>query len=526
MKRGKTLLALGLLSSGFLGAQGLLNNGAYIVMSGASQIYVSGATGHYLSQSSGRITPSATGIITIEGNWTNNAGNTGFTADAGTVVMNGAAESINGSASTTFYNLTLQGSGTKTLNVATSVGGVVTTTGVLSMGSRPLDLNSNNLTITNPATGAITYTTGYAISETNSGANPSSITWNMGTVTGSHVYPFGTTTAVQIPLTFNKTTATASNIRIATRPTATSANTPWSTGVTHMYDPTLAQDGSDEAVIDRWWDITATAATNADVTFTYRGLENTMIVPYNTGNVGAQYWASAWLPNNSNIGSSPAVLVGTGAVTASGLSFAAAAFTPMVLSSLAAPLPVEFANVSADCNGNSVLVSWNTASETNNDHFVVERSTDGLSFSDVGNVHTLAPNGFSTSTLHYAFTDMSAVAGATMYYRIRQVDVNGMSDHSGTVVVEPCSTSFHNYVDVIGSGTDVNVTINAELSGDYNAVLYDARGRLVADQKIHAGEGFNSIRLDIGSIETGIYLVTVRSSNGTVFTKRVYLDRQ
>ena len=249
-------------------SQGIINNGASIVMSGASQIYISGgSSGNYLSQTGGIIDPSATGVITLEGDWTNNSGNTGFLNDAGTVVFLGAAQAINGSNSTTFFNLTLLGSGTKTQNQNTSVGGAVLTTGVLSLGTRPYNLNSFTLTLTNPAIGAVTNSSGYIISETNLASNPSTIRWNMGVTTGSHAYPFGTVSGVQIPFTFNKTTAGASDISVSTRPTLANDNLPWSTPVTHMYSPIIGGNGSIPVVIDRWWDILATNAVTANATF-------------------------------------------------------------------------------------------------------------------------------------------------------------------------------------------------------------------------------------------------------------------
>jgi len=92
----KNIFWLGIIFNSItLFSQGILNNGARIVFSGAAQIYVAGGTnGDYLSQAGGLIDPSATGIITIEGDWTNNAGNTGFGSDNGTTVLNGAAQSI------------------------------------------------------------------------------------------------------------------------------------------------------------------------------------------------------------------------------------------------------------------------------------------------------------------------------------------------------------------------------------------------------------------------------------------------
>lgn len=504
-----------------LAAQGILNNGAFIVMSGGAQIYVAGSpNGNYLSQANGLITPSAAGIITIEGDWTNNAGNTGFTADAGTVVMNGAAQSINGSSSTTFYNLTLQGTNTKTLNVNTSVGGVVTTTGILSLGTRPLNLNSFMLTITNPSVAAVTYTTGYVQSETNVALNPSIMRWQAGITTGLYTFPFGTAGGTQIPLGFNKTSATSSSISIATRPTATSANLPWASGVTHMYDPNLAQDGSDEAVIDRWWEITTSAATTADVTFRYLGSENTLIVPYNTGNLGAQWWASAWLPNNANIGSAPAVLAGVGAVTAPALSFVAATYTPMVLSSLAAPLPVELVSFTSGCTGNAVDITWATASELNNNFFTVERSTDGVNFVAIGTVQGSG----TTSQMHtYSFVDNQPVSG-TIYYRLKQTDYNGQFTTTAPIFQQQCGNG-NEVISAFGSSNDVIVNIYTPSESSYTIQVYDAQGKLVANEAVAAAEGANRYELKGVIPAVGIYMVNVTGASGNSYSNKLYMQK-
>lgn len=523
MKRSFVLVGC-VLSAFTMKAQGIVNNGAFIVMNGAAQIYVDGnANGDYLSTANGRITPSATGIISIEGDWTNNAGNTGFTADAGEVRMVDAAQTINGSSSTTFYNLTLLGTNTKTLNVATSVGGVVITTGVLSLGTRPLDLNTRMLTVTNPAAGGITSTTGYIISETNVAANSSIVRWNIGTNTGARIIPFGTTAGVLIPLTTNVTAAMGAAtdyFQVATRPTAASDNLPWSSSVTHMFDPNLAQDGSDEAVIDRWWDYTFSAAATASVTFSYRGFENTMIVPYNTGNIGAQWWAAAWLPNNANIGSAAAVTAAVGTVTAPGLVFVGGAFTPMVLSSLAAPLPVELVSFKSVCTDPSVTLTWATASEQNNDYFTVERSDDGIAFRTIG---TVQGAGNSTQNLSYSLVD-SEPTTSTTYYRLRQTDYNGQFTTTSPIVQEQCGNGGET-IAVFGDGNDLVVSIFTPLESNYVVNVFDAQGKLVASQKIAAGIGSNRNVLSGIIPSVGVYMINVTGDSGIQYGSKVYFAK-
>ena len=77
-------------------SQGLINNGAQIVFSGAAQVYIDGTTGHYTNQLAGQITPSATSTISLVVNWINNPSpaNNAFSADGGGVVLLGAAQSL------------------------------------------------------------------------------------------------------------------------------------------------------------------------------------------------------------------------------------------------------------------------------------------------------------------------------------------------------------------------------------------------------------------------------------------------
>jgi gliding motility-associated-like protein len=139
------------------------------------------------------------------------------------------------------------------------------------------------------------------------------VKWVSGTGTGNYIFPFGVggVAADYIPFTFNKTTATGSDIDMST----------WTTNVQNIPHPTLTNVGpvtsmtgtADSVVsaIDRFWDIESSAAVTADLTFSYRGIENTTAFPTDT--VKAQHWdGSAWDPQAGpgNIG----VVAGVGSV--------------------------------------------------------------------------------------------------------------------------------------------------------------------------------------------------------------------
>lgn len=114
------------------------------------------------------------------------------------------------------------------------------------------------------------------------------IKWESGSTTGNYVFPFGigSNTADYIPFTFNKTTAGASDIQLSTWFT----NTPnFPRPATTNVGAVTSMTGTADSVlfaIDRFWDIQSTAT--ADLTFSYRGIENTTIAPTDT--VKAQHW--------------------------------------------------------------------------------------------------------------------------------------------------------------------------------------------------------------------------------------------
>ncbi len=64
-------------------------------------------------------------------------------------------------------------------------------------------------------------------------------------------------------------------------------------------------------------------------------------------------------------------------------------------------LPVAFGNITATARNNTVFVNWNTASETNSDHFLVEGSFDGNYFATLAKISSKATEGNSSSNLKY-----------------------------------------------------------------------------------------------------------------------------
>ncbi|HRG01836.1 MAG TPA: T9SS type A sorting domain-containing protein [Bacteroidia bacterium] len=528
MKKKIVVILFLLLPLVFL-SQGLINNGAHIVFSGASQMYIDGnASGNYLSQSNGSITPTASSTISLEGNWTNNSSNVAFTTDGGGVVLTGASQSIGGTNPTAFYNLTLAGNGVKTLAVnSTTVGGQATYTGILSVGSSTLDLNSNRIDITNSAAGAITRSSGYIISETNAALNPSIIRWYHRTASGSKVYPFGVAGSY-IPFTFNITSAmtnASAYIDVSTRATATAFNTPWAAAsnlggpVTQMFSPNgNFPDGSDEVVIDRWWDITNSHPVTGDITFSYRGIENTLAAPYNIGFIGPQYWnGSGWISDNQIIGVGAAAVSGAAVGSVTGLNVST--FCPWVLSAKLSPLPIELLNFEAKCVNNSIVLEWCTSTEKNNSYFTIEQSIDGINYTAIGNVFAVG-NSNEKQCYHYTVQSLSELN----YFRLSQTDQTGIKTISKVITSSACD-NLGEGITIANDGTkEVGVVFNSLVDQNLELHVHNTLGQIIEVHTLNAVKGFNNIRTNLEHVSNGIYYVSILNGSEKLISKKIIVS--
>lgn len=95
-------------------------------------------------------------------------------------------------------------------------------------------------------------------------------------------------------------------------------------------------------------------------------------------------------------------------------------------------LPVGYSNWQAYLATDKVRLSWTTESETNSDFYAVQRSSNGTVWETLGFVDAA---GNSTSPKSYSYIDEKPVEGIN-YYRLKQVDLNGVANYTGIIPVE------------------------------------------------------------------------------------------
>lgn len=187
----------------------------------------------------------------------------------------------------------------------------------------------------------------------------------------------------------------------------------------------------------------------------------------------------------------------------------------------AVPLPVSLTAFEASLVGGQVRLNWQTASERANAYFAIERSLDGRAFSALG---TVAGQGSTNTATRYVFTDagtdQQAAAGA-VYYRLRQVDLDGSSTYSpvrivGSVVAAPAVSLYPN-----PAALATTLDLRALPSTTYLVQLLDATGRVAQEQEFVGGQSHS---LSLTDLPSGIYLVLI--SGSTPNSQRVHYTQR
>ncbi|MEL7424575.1 MAG: T9SS type A sorting domain-containing protein, partial [Bacteroidota bacterium] len=161
---------------------------------------------------------------------------------------------------------------------------------------------------------------------------------------------------------------------------------------------------------------------------------------------------------------------------------------------------------------------WSTASEEDNDYFVIERlHPDQQKFIALGE---RAGNGTVAITQNYAWIDRAPLSG-TNYYRIKQVDFDGSFSYSETIAVnwegKDLVQLFPN-----PASDQVQLRLNRLWEDDLQIVLTNSLGQ----QHILTSTAFGDYErsIDVSSLRSGVYYLQIRSSaqviSGQWFTKQ------
>lgn len=164
----------------------------------------------------------------------------------------------------------------------------------------------------------------------------------------------------------------------------------------------------------------------------------------------------------------------------------------------------------------TISLDWSTASETNNSHFIIKRSTDGKTFSTLSTVSSKGSSGAK-----YQLTDFNP-AGGVSYYELSQVDNDGKTEVLGvlTVNVSLQSSSVIIYPNPVKNSSFTVQVPEIDNKSDLTLSIVDLVGKvLYKNSYTKAASGIYNVKLS-SELQKGIYVVKI---NG-VYSRKITIE--
>lgn len=176
------------------------------------------------------------------------------------------------------------------------------------------------------------------------------------------------------------------------------------------------------------------------------------------------------------------------------------------------PLAVEVLDFSVEALQKSILLTWETKTETNNRGFEIERSekpTGG--FEKIG---WIAGQGTTNALSHYQFEDNKAEAGIVYYYRLRQIDGSGKETLSAlkqAQILAGLNTQIS--PNPVQDMLQVQLTASKALQGDMR--IFDVLGKQVWKQHFQL-ESEMTVQIPTQDLTTGVYYLRIYANGAVV----------
>lgn len=177
------------------------------------------------------------------------------------------------------------------------------------------------------------------------------------------------------------------------------------------------------------------------------------------------------------------------------------------------PLPVTLVSFIINTKNSNALAEWETASEKNNDYFLLERSEDGENFEVIGRI---MGSGTTSAPHKYQYEDNMPLSG-TSYYRLKQVDYDGKTETFKTIPFEFNRTVSELRILECSPNpftTSIRLTADIPAEGILNTELLTIGGTKVWDgiAVVRAGRQIMNFYPEVNS--PGIYLLRITDGEG------------
>ncbi|MEM6526269.1 MAG: T9SS type A sorting domain-containing protein [Bacteroidota bacterium] len=185
--------------------------------------------------------------------------------------------------------------------------------------------------------------------------------------------------------------------------------------------------------------------------------------------------------------------------------------------SAASTLPVTLVSFDGNFNENqgATKLQWVTATEKDNDYFIVQRSSNGKDYQEIGKVDG---SGNSTSLVNYSFVDTDPLGG-TNYYRLKQVDFDGQYEYSWIIrIITIAAVNFELYPNPSKGRVRINYYGPKIEKGSLS--IYNSNGFLMRTTDLIST--IQNKLIDLSTLQKGAYFVEILTGE-TSIKKRILI---
>ena len=384
--------------------------------------------------------------------------------------------------------------------------------------------NNVTLFVNQPnSNGIVATTNGGIVSE----GDLNRVAWKINDSTGTYTIPFWDTSKIDFSYAIKTAGSSPGTLIASTRGTGAD-NLPLPTVAPAVEDLNINGTNGSDYVVDRYWILRKdgwTTLPDATLSFTYR--DNEILNPnnINEANLSAQLWGQdpyaspgtySWVPDAFDVFQGYSTALGVADATNNRVTDVVppaaykGGFYTWILVDKSHPLPVTLLYFKVYCVGENVALKWETASEINCDYYLVERSTDGISWESVAYIQG-AGNSNEVST--YSWVDNYDSNGAALYYRLTQFDYNGDKEILGIQSIICDAATDESWITI---NTDIfnNILINftATEGEPYEIKVFNLLGELIYFQSGTVENSIEQFIIPTYGLASSIYVVDVHSS--------------
>lgn len=183
-------------------------------------------------------------------------------------------------------------------------------------------------------------------------------------------------------------------------------------------------------------------------------------------------------------------------------------------------LPISLIHFNAVLEPSQVRLSWRTAQETNNKGFMIERSLDGKHFEEINS--SIISNGQSNSSSAQSYThlDTALPSKGTLFYRLKQIDLDGKLTLSHVITVRIIESNTSMTVFPIPANDQMTVQISDTYSDNQinTAQIMSLNGQVLVSMQLDMNQ--KQITLNTSQIPSGVYTLLIRSEDQSMISKQ------